>query len=44
MHGIVSKNVQDFIEPNVNLRKLLERLTKADKQLFLVTNSPYNFV
>lgn len=44
MHGIVSKNVKDFIEPNLNLRKLLERLTNADKQLFLVTNSPYNFV
>lgn len=44
MHRIVSENVQDYIEQNSNIRKYFEKLVKAKKKLFLVTNSPFHFV
>lgn len=44
MHQIVAQNVAEYIEQNKNLRLFLERLVKADKKLFLVTNSPFSFV
>lgn len=44
MHGIVANNVDKYIEVNLQLEKYFKRLRDADKQLFLVTNSPYHFV
>lgn len=44
MHKIVSENVADYIESNENLRTFFDRLKNAGKKMFLVTNSPYNFV
>lgn len=44
MHSIVTKNVNDFVRPNKDLRRYFEKLLKGGKKLFLVTNSPYHFV
>ncbi|XP_049780560.1 5'-nucleotidase domain-containing protein 3 [Schistocerca cancellata] len=44
MHGIVEKNVSEYIEENNCIRQFFERLAAANKNLFLVTNSPYRFV
>lgn len=44
MHKIVSENVKEYIEPNEMLNKYFEKLKSANKKLFLVTNSPFNFV
>lgn len=44
MHGIVAQNVDKYIESNPELTLFFERLKSANKQLFLVTNSPYHFV
>lgn len=44
MHGIVAQNVDKYIESNPQLEKYFKRLKDANKQLFLVTNSPYHFV
>lgn len=44
MHGIVAQNVDKYIESNPQLVKYFKRLRDANKQLFLVTNSPYHFV
>lgn len=44
MHRTVAQNVSDYIEKNDGLRTFFERLVKANKKLFLVTNSPYGFV
>ncbi|XP_044256153.1 5'-nucleotidase domain-containing protein 3 isoform X2 [Tribolium madens] len=44
MHKIVSENVSEYIESNEKLRPFFDRLKSANKNLFLVTNSPYNFV
>lgn len=44
MHNIVAQNVSEYIERNDRLRSFFDRLVKANKKLFLVTNSPYGFV
>ncbi|XP_066255443.1 5'-nucleotidase domain-containing protein 3 [Euwallacea similis] len=44
MHKIVGQNVTEYIETNDKLRPFFDRLIKAGKKLFLVTNSPYHFV
>lgn len=44
MHGIVAQNVDKYIDSNPQLVVFFERLKSANKQLFLVTNSPYHFV
>lgn len=44
MHQIVMKNAEEYIEKNENLPEYFEKLQKANKKLFLVTNSPYSFV
>uniref|UniRef100_A0A1B0CEL9 5'-nucleotidase domain-containing protein 3 n=1 Tax=Lutzomyia longipalpis TaxID=7200 RepID=A0A1B0CEL9_LUTLO len=44
MHGIVMKNVHEYVEQNKELITFFERLTAAGKKLFLVTNSPFQFV
>ncbi|XP_053968183.1 5'-nucleotidase domain-containing protein 3 isoform X2 [Anastrepha ludens] len=44
MHEIVMKNVEDYIEINARLPEYFEKLVKASKKLFLVTNSPFSFV
>lgn len=44
MHDIVSKNAEKYIENNLRLRPFLDKLKAANKQLFLVTNSPYRFM
>ncbi|KAK7867636.1 hypothetical protein R5R35_014828 [Gryllus longicercus] len=44
MHGIVEKNVADYLEENKDIKNFFARLIAADKKLFLVTNSPYHFV
>lgn len=44
MHQLVIKSVDIFLGKNDKLRKLFERLLKADKKMFLITNSPFKFV
>lgn len=44
MHGIVMKNVEEYVETNQELAIFFERLVSAGKKLFLVTNSPFKFV
>lgn len=44
MHKIVGQNVTEYIETNDKIRPFFDRLVKAGKKLFLVTNSPYHFV
>lgn len=44
MHSIVAENVREYIHPNPEIRTYFDRLVKANKKLFLVTNSPYHFV
>ncbi|XP_029661742.1 5'-nucleotidase domain-containing protein 3 isoform X2 [Formica exsecta] len=44
MHQLVVENVSEYLEPNKDLKRFFERLRKADKKMFLVTNSPFHFV
>lgn len=44
MHKIVQKDVEKYLEDNPGIREWFQILRKADKKLFLVTNSPYQFV
>lgn len=44
MHKVVGQSVAEYIETNDKLRPFFDRLIKAGKKLFLVTNSPYHFV
>lgn len=44
MHKIVGDHVREYIKESPEMRTFFERLIKADKKLFLVTNSPYHFV
>ena len=44
MHGAIKQNVEKYIRPNPDLRKFLERAAGAKKRLFLLTNSPLDFV
>uniref|UniRef100_A0A336MPZ0 CSON005199 protein n=1 Tax=Culicoides sonorensis TaxID=179676 RepID=A0A336MPZ0_CULSO len=44
MHGIVTKNVRDYIHENKDLKFFFQRLVDAGKKLFVVTNSPFYFV
>ncbi|KAL0126125.1 hypothetical protein PUN28_004919 [Cardiocondyla obscurior] len=44
MHQLVVENVSEYLEPNKDLRRFFDRLQKAGKKTFLVTNSPFHFV
>ncbi|XP_026287604.1 5'-nucleotidase domain-containing protein 3 isoform X2 [Frankliniella occidentalis] len=44
MHRLVQANVSEYLELNPDIRKLFEQLKNNGKKLFLITNSPYNFV
>lgn len=44
MHKVVAQNVDNYIKANLQLEPFFKRLKDANKQLFLVTNSPYAFV
>ncbi|KAJ1519137.1 hypothetical protein ONE63_011257 [Megalurothrips usitatus] len=44
MHRLVEANVSEYLELNPDIQKLFERLRENGKKLFLITNSPYNFV
>lgn len=44
MHQLVVENVSEYLEQNKDLRRFFERLQKANKKMFLVTNSPFHFV
>lgn len=44
MHAIVQANLPQYVHPNAELVTFLERLATAGKQLFLLTNSPFEFV
>lgn len=44
MHGVVAQDVDKYIDQNPQLMPFFESLKSANKQLFLVTNSPYPFV
>lgn len=44
MHGMVTKNVREYIHENKDLKFFFQRLQDAGKKLFVVTNSPYYFV
>lgn len=44
MHGLVVKNVSEYLEQNRDLKRFFDRLKRANKKMFLVTNSPFHFV
>ncbi|XP_039290743.1 5'-nucleotidase domain-containing protein 3 isoform X1 [Nilaparvata lugens] len=44
MHKKLQENIPHYLEKNPDMRLYFERLVKANKKLFLVTNSPHNFV
>jgi hypothetical protein len=44
MHQIVASNPKKYLEYDSLLRDYLVTLREQDKKVFLVTNSPYNFV
>lgn len=44
MHQLVVENVSEYLEQNKDLKRFFDRLRKADKKMFLVTNSPFHFV
>lgn len=44
MHKMVAQNVGEFLEQSNDLLRYLERLMTAKKNMFLVTNSPFDFV
>lgn len=44
MHQIVQSQPEEYLEEDPMLKLFFDRLTKAGKKLFLVTNSPFNFV
>ncbi|CAL7943768.1 unnamed protein product [Xylocopa violacea] len=44
MHNMVVENVSEYLEQNKDLKRFFDRLKKANKKMFLVTNSPFHFV
>jgi len=44
MHQIVMNKPQDYLDQNPQLQIFFDGLIKANKKLFLVTNSPFTFV
>lgn len=44
MHSIVQKRPEDYLEEDPQLKIFFDRLIRANKKLFLVTNSPFSFV
>ena len=44
MHQIVQNKPEDYLEKDPQLELFFNRLINAGKKLFLVTNSPFNFV
>lgn len=44
MHRKVEENLTEYIDANPRLTEYFERLVKAGKKMFLVTNSPFHFV
>lgn len=44
MHQIVEKNPENYLEFDPLVREYLITLRKNGKNVFLITNSPFNFV
>ncbi|XP_014239344.1 5'-nucleotidase domain-containing protein 3 isoform X2 [Cimex lectularius] len=44
MHQLVQQDVGKYLDLNPGLKELFHRLVSAGKKLFLITNSPYQFV
>lgn len=44
MHQIVQNKPEEYLEEDPQLQVFFDNLIKAGKKLFLVTNSPFNFV
>jgi hypothetical protein len=44
MHQILQKDMEKYLHTNPGILQCIERLSKAGKELFLITNSPYSFV
>lgn len=44
LHNTIVDNLELYLRKHPQIPLLLERLQKADKKIFLITNSPYNFV
>lgn len=44
MHTVVEKDLSKYIEPNPQLRPLLQRMKDSGKQLFLCTNSSFRYI
>jgi hypothetical protein len=44
MHQIVLKDPKTYLEYEPQLRHYFKMLKENGKKLFLITNSPYNFV
>lgn len=44
MHRVVSQNVEEYVHRNERLAEYFKVLVGAGKQMFLVTNSPFDFV
>ena len=44
MHQVVQSKPEEYLEKDPHLESFFDKLIKAGKKLFLVTNSPFNFV
>uniref|UniRef100_A0A0N5C5P2 5'-nucleotidase domain-containing protein 3 n=1 Tax=Strongyloides papillosus TaxID=174720 RepID=A0A0N5C5P2_STREA len=45
MYKAVMENIENYVHPNENLRPYFETLLKnKSKELFIISNSPYNFI
>ncbi|EDV29635.1 uncharacterized protein TRIADDRAFT_52235 [Trichoplax adhaerens] len=44
MHATVKNAIGDYLEPDPDLKELLEYLTSAKKKIFIITNSQFDFL
>lgn len=44
MHAHVIANMDQFVHKNTGLQEYLERLIEHEKELFIITNSPFPFL
>ncbi|XP_063679922.1 5'-nucleotidase domain-containing protein 3-like [Bolinopsis microptera] len=44
LHSHIMRNIEEYIEPNPKLVDMLVMLRRENKQLFILTNSPYEFL
>lgn len=44
LYAAVRADLETYVHKNVGLKDYLERLRSSDKELFLVSNSPFSFM